>query len=118
MGTKENDVIEVVLAQHKDVAERLSAVLNKTDSDRTEEFESLAKFLPVHEAAEQPVIYPALRALGEEGTRVAEARTREEGAASEEVEVLPLLNGATTLEQRYAMGEAFLAAQMGIPSHR
>lgn len=39
-------------------------------------------------------------------------------AASEEAEVLPLLNGATTLQQRSAMEEAFLAAQMGIPSHR
>ena len=39
-------------------------------------------------------------------------------AASEEAEVLPLLKGATTLEQRQAMGEAFLASQAGIPSHR
>lgn len=151
MATNENDVTEVVLAQHRDVAQRLSAVLNKTGSDRTEEFESLAKFLPVHEAAEEAVIYPALRTLGDEGTRIVEARTQEEGAASdaitklkgldtgsaefkttftefsakvhqhaasEEAEVLPLLNSATTLEQRQAMGEAFLASQMGIPSHR
>jgi hemerythrin superfamily protein len=151
MATNENDVAEVVLAQHKDVAQRLSAVLNKTGSDRTEEFESLAKFLPVHEASEQAVIYPALRALGDEGTRIVEARTQEEGAASdvitklksldtgsaefettftefsakvhqhaasEEAEVLPLLNSSTTLEQRQTMGEAFLASQMGIPSHR
>jgi hemerythrin superfamily protein len=151
MTTNENDVTEVVLAQHKDVAQRLSAVLNKTGSDRTEEFESLTKFLPVHEAAEQAVIYPALRALGDEGNRIVDARTKEETAASEaiskltgmdcasaefeatftefsakvhqhaaseEAEVLPLLNGATTLEQRQAMGEAFLASQMGISSHR
>jgi hemerythrin superfamily protein len=149
MGT--NDVTEVVLAQHKDVAQRLSDVMNKTGSDRREEFESLAEFLPVHEAAEQAVIYPALRDLGDEGTRVAETRTTEEGAASdiiaklkeldtgsadfeamftdfsakvhehaasEEAEVLPLLNSNTTLEQRQTMGEAFLAAQAGIPSHR
>ena len=151
MATNENDVTEVVLAQHKDVARRLSAVLDKKGSDRTEEFESLAKFLPLHEAAEQAVIYPALRALGEEGTRIVEARTQEEEdasdaitklkgldtgsaefettfaefsakvhqhAASEEAEVLPLLNSATTLEERQAMGEAFLASQIGIPSHR
>jgi hemerythrin superfamily protein len=151
MATNENDVTEVVLAQHKDVAQRLSAVLDKTGSDRTEEFESLTKFLPVHEAAEQTVIYPALRALGEDGTRIAEARTQEEGAASdaitklkgldtgsaefetmftefsakvhehaasEEADVLPLLKSATTLEERQTMGEAFLASQAGIPSHR
>ena len=151
MTTNENDVTTVVFAQHKDVAQRLSAVLNKTGSDRTEEFESLATFLPLHEGAEEAVIYPALRALGDAGTRVAEARTREESAAGdviarlkgldtgsaefeatftefsakvhehaamEEAEVLPLLNSVTTLEQRQAMGEAFLAAQMGVPSHR
>jgi hemerythrin superfamily protein len=149
MGT--NDVTEVVLAQHKDVARRLSAVLNKTGSDRREEFESLAEFLPVHEAAEQAVIYPALLALGDEGHRIVEARTQEEvaasnvitalkgldtgsaefetmftdfsakvheHAASEEAEVLPLLKSNTTLEQRHTMGEAFLAAQMGVPGHR
>lgn len=151
MATNEHDVTKVVLEQHKDVAQRLSAVLKKAGSDRNEEFESLAKFLAVHEAAEQAVIYPALRALGGEGTRIAEARTQEEGAASdviaklkgldtgsaefettftefsakvhehaasEEAEVLPLLNSSTTLEQRHAMGEAFLASQAAIPSHR
>ena len=97
------------------------------------------------------MIYPALRALGGEGTRIAETRTPEEGAASDEIaklkgldtgsaefettftefsakvhehaasdeaEVLPLLNSSTTLEQRHARGEAFLASQAGTPSHR
>jgi hemerythrin superfamily protein len=151
MATNETDVSELVLEQHKDVAQRLAAVLSATGSDRTEEFESLAKFLPVHEASEQAVIYPALRALGAEGTRIAIARAEEEAAASEvitklkgldtgsaefetmftefsakvhehaaseEAEVLPLLNSNTTLEQRQTMGEGFLASQAGIPSHR
>jgi hemerythrin superfamily protein len=151
MATAEHDVSELVVAQHGDVGQRLSAVLSKTGSDRTDEFESLAKFLPVHEAAEQAVIYPALLALGDEGHRIVEARTQEEvaasdlittlkgldtgsvefetmfiefsakvhqHAASEEAEVLPLLNSNTTLERRQAMGEEFLASQMGVPSHR
>ena len=146
-----NDVCAVVLAQHQDVAKRLSAVLAKTGSDRTDEFESLASFLPLHEAAEESVIYPSLRAFGDEGARIVDARTKEEQAASdviaklkrldagstefettftefsakvhehaasEEAEVLPLLTANTTLEQRQVMGEAFLAAQMGVPSHR
>ena len=146
-----NDVTEVVLSQHKDVAARLSAVLNKTGTDRTEEFESLAEFLAVHEAAEESVIYPALRKLGDEGTRIADDRTREESAASdvltklkgfdtgshefettftefsakvhehaasEEAEVLPLLTSTTNSEQRQEMGDAFLASQHGVSSHR
>jgi hypothetical protein len=151
MATTEHDVSELVLAQHRDVAQRLSAVLTKKGADRTEEFESLAEFLPVHEAAEQAVIYPALLALGDDGHRIVEARTQEEvaasdvitklkaldtgsvefetmftefsakvhqHAASEEAEVLPLLNSNTTIERRLAMGEEFLASQMGVPSHR
>jgi hemerythrin superfamily protein len=151
MTTNQNDVIEMVLAQHVDVGTRLSAVLSKKGTDRAEEFESLASFLPLHEAAEQAVIYPALQALGAEGTRIVEARTKEESAASaviaelkdldtgsakfesmftefsakvhehaasEEAEVLPLLKESTTAEQRQTMGEAFLAAQHGVPSHR
>jgi len=151
MTTNEHDVSELVLTQHRDVAKRLSAVLEHTGAERTAAFESLATFLPVHEAAEQAVIYPALRALGDEGTRIVEARIKEESAASEvitkltgldtnsaafetlftefgvkvhehaaseEAEVLPLLNGATTLEQRNVMGAAFLASQAGALSHR
>jgi hemerythrin superfamily protein len=151
MATTEHEVSELVLAQHQDVGQRLSAVLSKTGAERIEEFESLTKFLPVHEAAEQAVIYPALLALGDEGHRIVEARTREEQvasevitelegldtdsvefetmftefsahvhqhAASEEAEVLPLLNSSITVARRRAMAEEFLAAQMGVPSRR
>jgi hemerythrin superfamily protein len=83
MATNGHDVAQVVRDQHKDVAERLAAVLSKTGNDRTEEFESLTKFLPVHEAAEESVIYPTLRAISDEGARIADARTQEENAASE-----------------------------------
>jgi len=98
MSTTNKDVSEVVLEQHKDVAARLAAVLNKTGSDRTEEFESLAEFLAVHEAAEESVIYPALRKLGDEGTRIADDRTREEGAASD---VLTKLKGFDTGSDKF-----------------
>jgi hemerythrin superfamily protein len=39
-------------------------------------------------------------------------------AASEEAEVLPLLKKSTTPDERRTMGEAFLAAQHGVSSHR
>lgn len=81
MTSASNDVTSVVLEQHKAVAERLDAVLNATGSGRSQEFNSLAVLLGVHEAAEESVIYPKLRELGEEGTRVADERTHEEEAA-------------------------------------
>ncbi len=83
MTAATNDVTTVVLQQHKEVAQRLDAVLKATGSGRSVEFNSLAALLGVHEAAEESVIYPVLRKLGEEGTRVAEERTHEEEAANE-----------------------------------
>ena len=83
MTTADNDVTSVVLAQHKQVAQRLVGVLNATSSGRSGEFDSLAALLGVHETAEETVIYPVLRKLGDEGTRVADARTHEEDAAKE-----------------------------------
>ncbi len=90
MTTTDNDVATVVLEQHKDVARRLDAVMNETGSARTDAFASLAKLLGSHETAEQTVIYPALRKLGDEGTRVADDRTQEEAAAED---VLTKLKG-------------------------
>ena len=83
MTAATNDVTTVVLEQHKEVAQRLDAVLKATGSGRSVEFNSLAALLGVHEAAEESVIYPVLRKLGEEGTRVADERTHEEEAAKE-----------------------------------
>lgn len=83
MTAATNDVSTVVLEQHKEVAQRLDAVLRATGSGRSVEFHSLAALLEVHEAAEESVIYPKLRKLGEEGTRVADERTHEEEAAKE-----------------------------------
>jgi hemerythrin superfamily protein len=83
MSAATNDVTTVVLEQHKEVAQRLDAVLKATGSGRSVEFNSLATLLGVHEAAEESVIYPVLRKLGEEGTRVADERTHEEEAAKE-----------------------------------
>lgn len=149
MTTADHDVTTVVLAQHKDVVGRLAAVANASGADRGAEFASLAALLTAHETAEQAVIYPALRKVGGEGTRIADERTSEEAAAkdtlaklqgmdtgsaefealfsefsgkvhahaaSEEAQVLPLLTQSTTPEARQLMGDAFLAAQQGVPS--
>jgi hemerythrin superfamily protein len=83
MTAEQIDVVEVVLEQHKDVAERLAAVLHKTGDDRSSEFTSLAEFLAGHEAAEESAIYPELRKLSDDGVKIADERTHEEGAAAD-----------------------------------
>ncbi|HVM65514.1 MAG TPA: hemerythrin domain-containing protein [Acidimicrobiales bacterium] len=47
------------------------------------DFCELRRMIVVHETAEEEVIYPALRASGAEGQRVAEARTTEEQKGAE-----------------------------------
>jgi hemerythrin-like domain-containing protein len=98
MATGDNDVTTVVLEQHKEVAQRLAAVLNAAGNARSAEFDSLAALLGVHETAEETVIYPALRKLGDEGTRVADARTHEEDAAKE---ILAKLKSLDTSSQDF-----------------
>jgi hemerythrin superfamily protein len=105
MPTAENDVTTVVLEQHKQVAQRLDAVRSATGSARAEAFASLAALLGVHETAEETVIYPALRKLGDEGTRVADERTHEEDAAKG---TLTKLKGLDTGSQEFeALFEEF-----------
>jgi hemerythrin superfamily protein len=99
MTTADNDVTTVVLAQHHEVAQRLDAVLKAAHSGRSREFESLAALLGAHETAEETVIYPVLRKLGDEGTRVADARTDEEDAAKE---ILTKLKGLDAGSQDFA----------------
>ena len=144
MSTTDNDVNAVLLEQHQQVAQRLDAVRTAKGSVRAEEFDALAALLDGHETAEETLIYPALRKLGDEGARVADQRTHEEDAAkeiltklkgletdsqdfdvlfeefsskvhahaeSEEREVLPLLTGSVSPEDRQAMGDAFVASQ-------
>jgi hemerythrin-like domain-containing protein len=83
MTTADNDVITVVLGQHQDVAGRLDAVMSAAGSTRADAFEALADLLDVHETAEETVIYPALRKLGNEAARVADDRAHEEAAAKQ-----------------------------------
>jgi hemerythrin superfamily protein len=95
MTTADNDVTTLVLAQHKEVAKRLDAVHKAPPSERAAEFDSLAALLDVHETAEETVIYPVLRKLGDDGTRIADARTTEEDAAKEVLGKLKALDAAS-----------------------
>ncbi len=77
------DVVDAVLEQHDAAKRGLAEVANATGSNRSDRFHELAGVLAAHEAAEESVIYPALRRLGDEGARVADARTSEEAAAEQ-----------------------------------
>jgi len=103
MTTTDHEVTTVVLAQHQDVAGRLSAVASATGADRSAEFASLAALLTAHETAEQSVIYPALRKLGGEGTRIADERISEETAAKDTLTKLQAMDtGSEEFERLFS----------------
>ena len=77
------DVVDFLLAQHRE-AEQLFAELERAGAEaRKEPFERLVRLLAVHETAEEEVVYPAVRASVDEGDRLADARTAEEAEAKQ-----------------------------------
>jgi hemerythrin superfamily protein len=74
----ENDVIDVIRAQHQQVAHLLTEVAVGTGEALDASFCELRRLIAVHETAEQEIVYPTIRLAGAEGKRVADARTAEE----------------------------------------
>jgi hemerythrin superfamily protein len=79
--TAQQDAVDFLLDQHAQVRQLFETVANATGDARREAFEPLVRLLAVHETAEEMVVYPALKAEGDEGRRVAEARLEEEDEA-------------------------------------
>jgi hemerythrin superfamily protein len=75
--TSEN-AIEFLQHQHEAARQLLEAVTTTTGEARRQIFESLVRLLAVHETAEEMVIWPFVRAAGDEGARITEARLAEE----------------------------------------
>jgi hemerythrin superfamily protein len=76
-----DDVVDLLLAQHRDIMSSFATVLDASGHDRTETFAALVELLQRHERAEQAVVHPVLRAVTGEAGEVAEARVEEEKAA-------------------------------------
>jgi hemerythrin superfamily protein len=105
-----NDVVGVVLEQHEAAKRGLTEVSNAAGDHRSATFGSLAGVLAAHEGAEEAVIYPALRKLGDEGAKVADARAAEEAVAKEN---LTKLKGMDSRSAEFGqMFETFKAAVM------
>lgn len=77
----QEDVVRFLLSQHEDVRRLFRTIIDARGDTRREAFEPLVRLLAVHETAEEMVVYPALRAAGAEGERVADARLAEEDSA-------------------------------------
>lgn len=72
------DVIDVVKSQHEQIKRLLTRVAAGSGAGAQESFCELRRLLAVHETAEEEIVYPVLRATGDEGRRIADARSAEE----------------------------------------
>src|SRR6186997_1526403 len=78
-----NDVVSTIREQHAQARQLIGTIKAATPDARANPFAELAAMLHAHETAEQSVVYPAIRELGDEGERVAQQRITEEEQASQ-----------------------------------
>ena len=77
-----DDIGEVVRCQHRVLRRLFGDVEAARGRRRLEVLEDLVRYLAVHETLEEDLVYPALRAAGPDGARVADARRDEEREAT------------------------------------
>ncbi|WP_213451789.1 hemerythrin domain-containing protein [Rhizomonospora bruguierae] len=76
---KQEDVVDLLLAQHSQIKAMFSELATAQGPHRRELFEDLVRLLAVHESAEELVVHPAARK--EAGDAVVQARLTEEDEA-------------------------------------
>ena len=64
-----NDVVSTIREQHAQARQLIGTIKAAAPDARANPFGELAGMLHAHETAEQSVVYPAIRELGEEGER-------------------------------------------------
>jgi hemerythrin superfamily protein len=79
--TKQQDVVDVLLAQHERIKELFGQVMAAGGGQKRELFEDLVRLLAVHEAAEEEFVHPQSRRGGAAGDAVVNALLDEERQA-------------------------------------
>lgn len=84
MVENNEDVIELLQRQHREIRELFTQLDTAEDDDqRRKVFHSLVRLLAVHETAEEEVVHPEIRDLEPAAESVVEARLGEERRAKE-----------------------------------
>jgi hemerythrin superfamily protein len=83
MTTMQQDVVDLLVDQHRDTKDLFSKVAAAKGERRRALFEDLVRFLAVHESAEEVVVHPAARKRIAAGNEVVERRLREENEAKD-----------------------------------
>ncbi|MFJ1454951.1 hemerythrin domain-containing protein [Nocardia wallacei] len=82
MPTEQQDVVELLKAQHNQIRQLIDQVRAADGAGKREPFEDLVRLLAVHESAEEEVIHPAARRVYV-ADHVVESRLREEEKAKQ-----------------------------------
>jgi len=77
------DVTTMLEKQHVQVKQLFARIGDGKTPTAADDFCELRRMLAVHETAEEMVVYPALRKLGDEGERIAKERLAEEDKAKQ-----------------------------------
>src|SRR5579885_1478577 len=81
--TTNTDVTALIEAQHEQVRQLFGRLRGVRGEAAEPTFCELRRLLAVHETAEEEIVYPALKAQGEQGQKVAEERKQEESKAKQ-----------------------------------
>lgn len=99
MTTDAPDITELIRTQHAQVRELLDTVARIAPSGRRAAFEPLVRLLAVHETAEEEIVYPSIRTMGDGAGEVVSARKTEEDRAKK---ALAELEGTDPETDRFA----------------
>ncbi|RAO26192.1 hypothetical protein ONO86_06270 [Micromonospora noduli] len=85
----EEDVVDLLLAQHAQIEQLFLLVIGGTGDTRRDAFDDLVKLLAAHETAEEEVVHPLARTLpGGGGDAMVDDRLDEERQAKETLQTL------------------------------
>ena len=79
----ENDVVDLLLAQHARIQKLFDEVERASGEQRAESFTHLVRLLAVHETAEEEVVHPYARLRLDGGDAVVDDRLQEENQAKQ-----------------------------------
>lgn len=81
------DVVDLLLTQHARIEEQFLLVIGASGKERQQAFEDLVRLLAVHETAEEEVVHPLSRTLGD-SDGIVDDRLDEERQAKEMLQTL------------------------------
>ena len=88
----EQDLVDLLLAQHSQIRDLFSEVESSTGEQRVDAFNRLVRLLAVHETAEEEIVHPLARRTVDGGNGIVDDRLVEERDAKEQLSAMEKLD--------------------------